>query len=376
MRDLPTGTVTFLFTDIEGSTRLLQRLGDRYREVVDGHGRILRTAIVEGGGGEVKTEGDSFFAVFPTPAGALIAAVHAQKSLAAHQWPDDQSVRVRMGLHTGEGTLEADDYIGLDVHLGARIATAGHGGQVLVSEATRSLVEDSLPDGVSFRDLGRHRLKDIEHPEHLFDIVIDSLPAEFPAIRTVDARPTNLPPQRTSFVGRQREAAEVASLLSETRLLTLTGPGGTGKTRLALKVAADHLDRFSDGVFFTDLSPIVDPALVPSVIAQSLLVREETGRDILDTLADQLGERQILLVIDNSEQVIEAGPRSLVSSMLHRGSSSWPQVGHPSMSPASTSIRFHRWPFPTRPRTRTWSIGPRQRLCSRSVPRPFSRASA
>ncbi|HEX2405170.1 MAG TPA: adenylate/guanylate cyclase domain-containing protein, partial [Acidimicrobiia bacterium] len=253
MRDLPTGTVTFLFTDIEGSTRLLQRLGDRYREVVDGHGRILRAAIVEGGGGEVKTEGDSFFAVFPTPAGALTAAVRAQRALAAHLWPDDQSVRVRMGLHTGEGTLGADDYIGLDVHLGARIAAAGHGGQVLLSEATMSLVEHSLPVGVSLRDLARHRLKDIEHPEHLFDLVIDGLLEEFPAIRTVDARPTNLPPQRTSFVGRQREAAEVTSLLSENRLVTLTGPGGTGKTRLALKVAADLVDRFSDGVFFADL---------------------------------------------------------------------------------------------------------------------------
>jgi predicted ATPase/class 3 adenylate cyclase len=307
MRDLPTGTVTFLFTDIEGSTRLLRRLGDRYREVVEGHGRILRAAIVEGGGGEVRTEGDSFFAVFPTPAGALDAAIQAQRTLAVHPWPDGHSVRVRMGLHTGEGVLGADDYIGLDVHLAARIAAAGHGGQVLLSEATRALVEHSLPDKVSLRDLGRHRLKDIEHPEHLFDLVIDGLPAEFPAIRTVDARPTNLPPQRTSFVGRQREAAEVTSLLSETRLLTLTGPGGTGKTRLALKVAADLLDQFSDGVFFADLSPIVDPALVPSVIAHALVVREETDRDILDTLADHLRDRHLLLVLDNSEQVIEAG---------------------------------------------------------------------
>jgi class 3 adenylate cyclase len=159
MRDLPTGTVTFLFTDIQGSTRLLQRLGDRYREVIDGHGRILRDAIVEGGGGEVRTEGDSFFAVFPTPAGAVAAVVQAQQALAAHQWPQGHSVRVRMGLHTGEGVLAGDDYIGLDVHLAARIAAAGHGGQVLISEATRALVEDALPNGVSLRDLGRHRLK-------------------------------------------------------------------------------------------------------------------------------------------------------------------------------------------------------------------------
>jgi predicted ATPase/class 3 adenylate cyclase len=307
MRDLPTGTVTFLFTDIEGSTRLLQRLGDRYREVVDRHGRILREAIASGSGMEVHTEGDSFFAVFPTPTAALAAAVQAQRALAAHPWPEGHTVRVRMGLHTGEGVLGGDDYIGLDVHLAARIAAAGHGGQVVLSDATRALIEDTLPNGVSLRDLGRHRLKDIEHPEHLYDLIIDGMPAEFPAIRTVDARPTNLPPQRTSFVGREHEVAEVASLLADTQLLTLTGPGGTGKTRLALKVAADQLDRFSDGVFFADLSPIVDPALVPSVIAQALLVREEAGRDILDTLADHLRDRHLLLVLDNSEQVIEAG---------------------------------------------------------------------
>jgi predicted ATPase/class 3 adenylate cyclase len=307
MRDLPTGTVTFLFTDIEGSTRLLQRLGDRYREVVDDHGRILRDAIASGGGTEIHTEGDSFFAVFPTPAGALAAVVQAQRGLAGHPWPEGHSVRVRMGLHTGNGLLGGDDYIGLDVHRAARIAAAGHGGQVLISEATKSQVEHTLPDGVTMRDLRRHRLKDIERPEHLYDLAIAGLPAEFPAIRTLDARPTNLPPQRTSFIGREREVAEVAGLLAEKRLLTLTGPGGTGKTRLALQVAAGKLDRFSDGVFFADLSPIVDPGLVPSVIAQAILVREEAGRDILDTLADHLRDRHLLLVLDNSEQVIEAG---------------------------------------------------------------------
>jgi predicted ATPase/class 3 adenylate cyclase len=307
MPDFPIGTVTFLFTDIEGSTRLLQRLGDRYRTAIDRHGEILREAISQGGGTEVGTEGDAFFAAFPTSPGALAAAVHAQRTLAAEAWPEGLPVRVRMGLHTGAGVLGGDSYIGLDVHLAARIAAAGHGGQVLLSEATRKLVDRVLPDGVSVRDLGRHRLKDIDLPEHLYDLVIDGLPAQFPAIKTLDARPTNLPPQRTSFVGREREVAEAPALLAETRLLTLTGPGGTGKTRLALKVASDQLDQFSDGVFFADLSPIVDPALVPSVIAQALVVRDEPGRDLLDTLADNLRDRHLLLVLDNVEQVIECG---------------------------------------------------------------------
>jgi predicted ATPase/class 3 adenylate cyclase len=307
MHRLPTGNVTFLFTDIEGSTKLIQRLGDRFRVVVDEPGRILRDAMAAGAGHEVGTEGDSFFAVFPTPQGALRAAVHAQQGLAGHAWPEGHAVRVRMGLHTGEGVLGGDNYMGLDVHVAARIAAAAHGGQVLVSESTRNEVQHALPGNVELRDLGRHRLKDIERPEHLCDLVIEGLPAEFPAIRTLDARPTNLPPYRTSFVGRGREVAEVAALLAEVRLLTLTGPGGTGKTRLALKVAADHLSRFPDGVFFADLTPIRDPALVPSVIAQALAVREEPGREILHTLSDHLRDRHILLVLDNSEQVIEAG---------------------------------------------------------------------
>jgi predicted ATPase/class 3 adenylate cyclase len=307
MRDLPTGTVTFLFSDIEGSTRLVQRLGEQYGEVLDRHAQILRQAIMTGGGIEVGTEGDSFFATFPRPAGAVTTAVSAQRALATSSWSQGYPVRVRMGLHTGQGVLGGDNYIGLDIHVAARIAAAGHGGQVLISEATQALVLHSLPEGVSLRDLGRHRLKDIEHPEHLYDLVIEGLPAEFPAIRTIDARPTNLPLQRTSFVGRAREVAEVTDILSQTRLLTLTGPGGTGKTRLALKVAADHLDRFSDGVFFVDLSPIADPSLVPSAIAQALVVRGEPGRDLLDMLADHLRDRQVLLVLDNSEQVIEAG---------------------------------------------------------------------
>ncbi|MGH8958235.1 MAG: ATP-binding protein [Acidimicrobiia bacterium] len=307
MTELPTGTVTFLFTDIEGSTRLLQRHGDEYPNLLETHSRLIRSAIAETDGVEIRTEGDSFFVAFVSAPDAVRVAVLSQVSLATHPWPAEGEVRVRMGMHTGLGRLGGDNYVGLDVHRAARISAAGNGGQVLISEATKAQVEHNLPDRVSLRDLGRHRLKDIEHPEHLYDLVIGGLPAEFPPIRTLDARPTNLPSQRTSFVGRDRAVAEVTSLLAKGQLLTLTGPGGTGKTRLALKVAADHLDQFTDGVFFADLSPIVDPALVPSVIAQALMVRGEPGRALLDTLADYLRDRHLLLVLDNSEQVTEAG---------------------------------------------------------------------
>jgi predicted ATPase/class 3 adenylate cyclase len=311
MAEPPTGTVTFLFTDIEGSTRLLQELGDRYEDMEVQHAAILRQAIAEGGGIQIRTEGDSFFATFPRPAGAVHAAVAAQRALAKYRWPDGALLRVRMGMHTGEGktggTGAGADYIGIDVNRAARIAASGHGGQVLISEATRALVERTLPEGVKIRDLGEHRLKDIEYPERLYDLVIDGLPADFPPIRSLEV-PTNLPPERTSFIGREREVEGVTRLLTETRLLTLTGPGGTGKTRLALKVAEGQVGLFADGVFLVDLSAILDPTLVSSAIAAALRVREEPGRDISDSLADHLRDRTVLLVVDNFEQVSDAGP--------------------------------------------------------------------
>jgi predicted ATPase/class 3 adenylate cyclase len=308
MPELPTGTVTFLFTDIEGSTRLLQELGDRYAAIRDEHADIVRRAIAEGDGVEVSTVGDSFFAVFRSPVGAVRAAVAAQRGLAAHDWPPGLPVRVRMGLHTGEGISGGDDYVGIDVNRASRIADAGHGGQVIVSDATRALVEHALPGGTSLRDLGEHRLKDLAHPERLHHLVVEGLPAEFPPPRTVDARPNNLPAQLTSFVGREEEIAEVRGLLDRPRLLTLTGAGGTGKTRLALQVAARVLKEFRDGAFFVDLSSVSDPALVPSAVAGALGVPEVAGRPILDAVKDHLRDRELLLVVDNFEQVAEAGP--------------------------------------------------------------------
>src|SRR5919197_1265884 len=242
MSALPTGTFTFLFTDIEGSTRMLHELGDAYHELQNRHLEILVEACSDADGRLVRTEGDAIFAVFTKPAGGVRAAVTAQRALGAERWPNGHAVRVRMGVHTGEGALAGGDYIGLDVNLAARIAAAANGGQVLLSDATRALVERSLPDGVAMRDLGRHALKDFDE-QRLYDLVVDGLPADHPPLRTAAGeRRSNLPATRTSFVGRERELADVGRLLSETRLLTLTGPGGVGKTRLAVRAAADYAD--------------------------------------------------------------------------------------------------------------------------------------
>ena len=309
MSDLPTGTVTFLFTDIQGSTRLLQELGAGYRAVHDRHTEIVRDALQAEDGHEVRIEGDAFFAVFPTPGQGVRAAVAAQRGLAEQDWPRGAPLRVRMGLHTGEGFLAGGDYIGIDVNRAARIAAAAHGGQVVVSEATRALVGHALPEKVTVRDLGHHGLKDFDEPQPLYDLVIDGLPADFPPIRTIGGpRHTNLPPPRTSFIGREREVAEIGELLTRARLVTLTGPGGIGKTRLALRAAAEQIDRIDDSVYMVDLSAVTDPALVPSNIAASLHVREEPGADLLDTLAAYFRDRNLLLVLDNLEQVVDAAP--------------------------------------------------------------------
>ncbi|MBA2633570.1 MAG: adenylate/guanylate cyclase domain-containing protein, partial [Chloroflexi bacterium] len=312
MKSLPTGTVTFLFTDIEGSTRLVQALGQRSGEVLADHCRIVREAIAGAGGNEVSTEGDSFFAAFRSAPAAVAATVAAQRGLAAHAWPDGVQVRVRMGLHTGEGVLGGDNYMGLDVHRAARVAGAGHGGQVLLSEATRSLVERQ-PDA-TLRDLGKHRLKDLANPEHLFQLDIAGLPSEFPILRTLDARPNNLPVQLTSFIGREVDIAAVSELLERARLVTLTGPGGTGKTRLSVQIAAERLTSYADGAFFVELAPITDPRLVPSAIASAIDVREAPDRPLTDAIKEALRDRELLLVLDNFEHVTDSAP--LVTDLL------------------------------------------------------------
>jgi predicted ATPase/class 3 adenylate cyclase len=302
----PTGTVTFLFTDMEGSTRLAEALGHRWPAVLERHRQILRSALAANDGLEVQTEGDGFFAVFTTAAAAVSATVRAQRDLAVEPWPPGAAVRVRMGLHSGEGHVDHDGlYVGPDVHRAARLADAAHGGQIVVSETTRVLVSSAVPEGASLRDLGEHRLKDLR-PQPLAQVVIDGLPSDFPPVRSLDARPNNLPVQLTSFVGRDHELQAVERLLAENRLLTLTGPGGTGKTRLALQLAALVADEHADGIWFVALEPLRDPELVLPTVARTLSLFPRPGESAIDTLAASIGERRVLLLLDNFEQVVEA----------------------------------------------------------------------
>ena len=311
-RGLPAGTLTFLFTDIEGSTKLQTELGtDRYQDVLETHTRLLRDAFKDGGV-EVRVEGDALFVVFPVAANAVRAAAAAQRALAAATFPHGATVRVRMGMHTGEGrpaTAEAGaDYVGIDVNRAARVAAAGHGGQVLLTAVTTTLARSELGDGVSVRDLGEFRLKDLANPEHLYQLVISGSPAEFPALRTLDRTLTFLPAQSSTFIGRTREIAEGQRLLAGARLVTLTGPGGTGKTRLSLRLAEESAEGFADGTWFVPLGPISDPELVPSTIAHSLGVQVGGAELPLTRLLDFVKGKQMLLVLDNFEQILAAAP--------------------------------------------------------------------
>ncbi len=314
--ELPSGTVTFLFTDIEGSTALLKQLGDRYADLLADQRTILREVFIRHEGQEVDTQGDAFFYSFPRATEAVSAAVEAQRAVHSHDWPEGVDVRIRMGLHTGEPLKWEEGYLGIDVHRAARIAHVGHGGQVLLSETTKPLVMDDLAGGVGLRDLGDHRLKDLRRPERVFQLIVAELPFNFPALRSLDAQPNNLPIQPTSLVGRDADLASARALLSrpEVRLLTLSGAGGTGKTRLGLQLAANLLDEFSDGTFFVPLAPIIDHTLVISTVAQTLDVRDSGAQPILDALAEYLRHKQMLLFLDNFEHIGEAAPE--VSKLL------------------------------------------------------------
>ncbi|HKC77689.1 MAG TPA: adenylate/guanylate cyclase domain-containing protein, partial [Gaiellaceae bacterium] len=293
MGELPDGRLTLVFTDVEGSTRLLHELGDGYADVLAEHRRILRDVFVGHGGAEVDTQGDAFFFVFRSASDALAAAAEGTELL------ESGPVRVRMGLHTGTPLLTGEGYVGTDVHLAARIGAAGHGGQVVLSGATRG----ELEDGSELLDLGEHRLKDFDEPVPLFQLG----GTRFPPLKTVAN--TNLPRPASSFVGRAGDAAAVADRIrGGARLLTLTGPGGSGKTRLAIEAAAVLVPEFKGGVFWVELAPIDDPELVVEEIGRTLGAREDIARHI--------GERELLLVLDNFEQVVDGGPAlaALVSS--------------------------------------------------------------
>ena len=310
----PTGTVTFLFTDIEGSTRLIQELGERYPPVLARHREIIEGAAAREGGTVFGTEGDAVFVAFGNAASAVTAAVKAQRLLATELWPDGRKLRVRMGIHTGDASVVGNDYVGLALHQVARISAAGNGGQVLVSNATLSLAAAAFTDGISLSDLGQHRLKDLALAEHLYQVDDAQRPESFPAIRTLSARPNNLPVQLTSFVGRD-ELAEASRLLEGTHLLTLTGPGGTGKTRLALQLAADAMEGFPDGVYFIPLESITDPELVPSAIVAAIPAIAAGTTPPMERLLAWIRDHKALLVLDNFEQVVDAA--TLVSQMLH-----------------------------------------------------------
>ena len=304
-RDLPTGTLTFFFSDIEGSTKLVQRLGLRFKDLLERHEALVREAYAGTGAVEVRTVGDAFFIVFPTADAALKAAVAAQRAHATEPWPDDGVVRMRVGMHTGLATRGGDDYVGIDVHLAARIAGASHGGQIVISDQTRSLMREP-GDGIDVRDLGDHRLKDVGSLR-LWQVVAPGIADRFPPLASLEV-PTNLPADATDFIGRDREVGEIRDLVRSSRLVTLTGPGGTGKTRLSLRVAREVTPEFPHGVFFVPLEPIRDPTLVPATIAHALSLPEEPSRSPTDVLKERLRDRSTLLVLDNFEQVTAAAP--------------------------------------------------------------------
>ena len=312
MSDPPAGTVTLLFSDIEGSTLLLQSVGAAYGDLLAEHRRLLGQVFRRYGGHVIDTEGDAFFVAFAAANDAVAAAGEAQLALAAHEWPDGNEIRVRMGLHTGEPKVVGGGYIGLDVHHAARVMAAGHGGQVLLSESTRAL----LGARFQLRDLGEHRLKDLSQPQRLYQLQIEGAPSDFPPLKTLENRPTNLPVLANALVGRERELQEARLLLARegVRLLTLTGAGGTGKTRLALQIAAEQLDDFANGVFFVSLAPVRHWELVVPTIAQTLGLREQPGRRLSETLTEYLRDKEVLLLLDNFEQVV--GAAATISGIL------------------------------------------------------------
>lgn len=313
---LPTGTVTFLFTDIEGSTRLWEAFPEQMKQAFARHETIIREAVAARGGYLYKMIGDAFQVAFSSARAALLAAVDIQRGLTAEPW-GEVVIKVRIALHTGVTEERGDDYVGPILNRLARILVAGHGGQLLISQVTWELVVDQAPEDVFLKDLGLHNLKDLVRPEHIYQVVAPGLSSDFPPLRTINLLPNNLPLQLTSFIGREKEMAELRSLLErkETRLVTLTGTGGTGKTRLSIQIAAEVLELYRDGTWLVELARINDPEQVPKMVAAVLDIRETTEKPFTTALIDYLRSKQLLLILDNCEHVVEACA-TLVDTLL------------------------------------------------------------
>jgi predicted ATPase/class 3 adenylate cyclase len=305
-RPLPAGTVTFLMSDIEGSTRLFHRFGSDYLPLLAEHRRLLRDAVARHDGYEVETEGDALLLVFADAAGAVAAALDGQRALAAHQWPEGGDVRVRIGLHTGPAEPVGEGYVALAVHQTARICAGAHGGQVLMSEATATSAAGRLPDGASLTPLGSFQLRGFPAAERLFQLMHPDLQGSFPAPRALGVVAHNLPFLRAGFIGRETERVAIADLLPATGVVTIAGPGGMGKTRLAVQVGFDVMDDYADGAWMVELAPVTDPARVAAAVAGVLGVAEQPGRDVGDLLLEALSPKAMLLLLDNCEHLLDA----------------------------------------------------------------------
>ncbi|MEP6670875.1 MAG: adenylate/guanylate cyclase domain-containing protein [Chthoniobacter sp.] len=342
MVTLPIGTITFLFSDIEGSSKKWEQHPDAMRVALAAHDKMLRAAFEGEGGYVFKTVGDAFCVAFDTALQALSGALQAQRDLRRMAWEGIEELKVRMAVHTGAAEHRDGDYFGQSLNRVARILASAHGGQVLFSLPAEELVRDHLPPGVQLRALGEHRLRDLARPEHLFQLVTSDLPSQFPALRSLESVPNNLPVQLTTFIGRERELGEVKRLLGSTRLLTLTGSGGTGKTRVSLQVGAELLEQFHDGVWFVEFATIDDGALVVETVAGLLDLRQEAERSLLTTLTSFLRNKQLLLILDNCEHVVAACAR-LAETLLR----SCPQLRILASSREPLSIAGETaWPLP------------------------------
>ncbi|MDQ6852244.1 MAG: adenylate/guanylate cyclase domain-containing protein, partial [Actinomycetota bacterium] len=318
MTELPTGTVTFLFTDVEGSTRLWEEHPDAMKAALARHDEILRGAVESHAGHIVKTTGDGVHAAFRTAHDAIATAIDAQCALGVERW-EPEPLRARMGIHTGEADVRDGDYYGAALNRAARLMGAAHGGQVLVSLPTAEVLIESLPPGVELADVGEHRLRDLSRPQRIFQVLAPGLVTEFSPIRSLDAYPGNLPAQLTSFIGRHEEVIGIAAALADSRLVTITGVGGVGKTRLALQAAAEVLPRFADGAWLCELAGAVDPDTMVQLVASTLAIRPRAGMSIEESVLDFLRSKRLLLVLDNCEHLLRRTARFAQSALQECG---------------------------------------------------------